>query len=294
MVENTSDQQGRALEYAVVQGIVEGLPAGRLMMSAQARRDQERDVVKFNALAVQLKREYLKCAQDVFAWLDSRYSISTKTVRLHRLTDQDARAGDVTDIRIATDSETINLSVKHGHDALKHQRPPSTAQWCGYARGSSEDLAYREVYDALTDSFQVKALGLLPRAKYFRDIKAIQADFIQIHLYKPVCKHVCHFINRRCCSPERAECLFSFLVGRTDFFKVINTGMVTVVYKFAEIPKPDSVRASCCQSSYVMLSFSNGWEVSMRLHTAASALGTSIKFDTRALNLDQVIPLEQI
>ena len=292
MVVNISDQHGRALEYAVVQGIIESLPARRVTLSTQASKDQERDKVKFDALSIPLKQEYLKCAQDVFSWLDDKYSISKKEIRLHRLTDQDARKGDVTDIRITTESETINLSVKHGHDALKHQRPPSAAQWCGYIKGSTEDIEYRKEYDILTDRFLKKALELSLGAKYFRDIKGIQNDFIETYLYKPICKHVSDFINSRCCSPKYSEHLFSFLVGRTDFYKIVNTGRETVIYKFVEIPKPNSVKAECFQSNYVMLSFSNGWEVSMRLHTAASVIGKDIKFDTRAINLDEVVPVE--
>ncbi len=36
---------------------------------------------------------------------------------------------------------------------------------------------------------------------------------------------------------------------------------------------------------YVLLSFDNGWEISMRLHTASSQLknSPSLKFDTKAL-----------
>lgn len=46
--------------------------------------------------------------------------------------------------------------------------------------------------------------------------------------------------------------------------------------------------------SYVMLKFSNGWEISMRLHTASSQLGTSVKFDSQPMNLKDVVPVEKI
>jgi hypothetical protein len=59
------------------------------------------------------------------------------------------------------------------------------------------------------------------------------------------------------------------------------------------MPKVNSLSAVQRNYSYVDVSFSNGWAVSMRLHTASSKIkGVSLKFDTQLLNAN--VPVEII
>jgi len=186
------------------------------------------------------------------------------------------------------------LSIKHNHKALKHQRPPTTAERCGFLSKSTEDRIFRKQYEDITDIFLEQAWEQFPEATKFNEIKKRQNDFINKKLYLPVCNHVANFINSHCKESRNIIALFTFLVGKTDFYKIIDFTNEIHIYKFHEIDLPQSVKAETSGDSYVKLYFSNGWVISMRLHTAASNLGKSLKFDTQPMNLDEMIPKEII
>jgi hypothetical protein len=53
------------------------------------------------------------------------------------------------------------------------------------------------------------------------------------------------------------------------------------------MPEVKSLKAVQTNNSYVNVFFSNGWEISMRLHTASTRLASnSLKFDTQPVNLE--------
>lgn len=59
------------------------------------------------------------------------------------------------------------------------------------------------------------------------------------------------------------------------------------------MPFVESLKAEHYNNSYVKVYFSNGWDISMRLHTANSRIaGVSLKFNTQPVNL--TIPKEII
>jgi len=279
-----SDSYGRALEYIIVSTIMVSVPKGNLEVSSRLLRDQRRDRVKFLGLEDKDKQLYKKYALAVYKWLDDSFNISSNKIKIDRLPDSAAIKGDVTDIRITKNNKDINLSVKHIHDALKHQRPPTTAVRCGYAKGSKEDIDFRRKLELINNNFLNKASKLLPKATMFNELKTKDNSFIDKNLYLPICQLVSDFINNNCSKVGNAQELFAFLVGNTNFYKIRAVGDKIEVQEFAEIEKPRLVKASVKNSSYVILVFSNKWQISMRIHTASSRIGTSVKFDTKQEN----------
>lgn len=287
-MQNISDQQGRALEYAIVAEINRRIPSSQLQLTQRALQDQHRDLQKYLNLSASMQHDYQRCAERLFDWLDINFSISNQPLLIDRLPDRSSQQKDVTDIRISVGSQNINLSIKNNNLALKHQRPASTAQHCGYRKGSSEDMQFRRDYRNLTETFLTSVQGY----SYFRDLSP---GVVARHLYYPICNLVSKFINNFCGSQEHANHLFTFLVGRIDFYKIIFNRQrnLLLIQEFSKLSSITSITVQNNQS-YVYLQFSKAWEISMRLHTASSRItnNPSLKFDTQPVNI--IVPEQQL
>lgn len=286
MAENISNQNGRALEYKIIEYLISDNSQFSITLTERAAQDQVRDKSNYEGLSSDLKESYAKCSAIVHDWLIDR--VKKKDVEIDRLPDSAAKEGDVTDIRIQTGAQPINLSIKHNHSALKHQRPPTTAQRCGYEKGSEQDVHFRKQYEEVIQEFLSKAEELKSDAKNFRDLVAVEEDFISVNLYLPICNLVAATINDLCLDKKNVQALFDFLVGSTEFYKITDYSDHVAVADFSAIGSVESVSANVEGNSYVYLNFSNGWTISMRIHTAASALGKSVKFDTQPISLPDV------
>ncbi|HSN66331.1 MAG TPA: HaeIII family restriction endonuclease, partial [Fusibacter sp.] len=94
--------------------------------------------------------------------------------------------------------------------------------------------------------------------------------------------------NEHCCHPIHAAHLFSFLVGKTDYYKIVfkESSNLLIIEEFSALILPNSVVAQA-DKNYVHLTFSNRWKISMRLHTASSQIKSSpaLKFDTQPVEI---------
>lgn len=272
-----SNQQGRALEYAIVEQIIRNLPSDKVTLSSRTFPAQQRDYSKYISLPDHLITRYQKGAICLLGWLETEFSISQHRIEIDRLPDKSSNQGDVTDIRISSNSFCINLSIKHNHQALKHQRPASTVQHCGYPKASPEDVKFRQKYSQIIQDFRKISQGY----NLFRDL---EPSVIFDLLYTPICLLVSGSISTLCKSALTANHLFTFLTGNTDFYKVILPAQQNCIkiQEFIHIAPVESV-LSAGDRNYVYLNFSNGWELALRLHTASSRIqpNPSLKFDTQ-------------
>jgi hypothetical protein len=290
MTRNTSNQNGRALEFIIVKKLLLYLEGTlNASLSARASKDQSRDSAHFIGLTPDMQRSYESCAIKITFWLESKFQISrSQNLLIDRLPDDAAKRGDVTDIRLAFDLKEVNLSIKHNHLALKHQRPEGTAQHCGYIKKSGEDVLFRQQYKIIATKFLSIANGY----SNFRDLPE---GVVHKYLYTPICDLVAKFINTYCRLPDNANHLFKFLVGQTNFYKIIfdERRKIIKISEFSEIEDVISVRAES-KGSYVYLYFSNNWHIAMRLHTASSRIARNpgLKFDTQPAQIE--VPVEEI
>lgn len=281
-----SNLQGRALEYIILKRILDNLGTEKTILTARAEANQKRDTSKFETLNNQDKIQHTLYADRVFTWLKERFYIEkAKVVTIDRLSDTDAVAGDVTDISLDIDGKKLNLSIKHNHFALKHQRPPTLAIRCGFIPFGTEDINYRNSLEDVYSNFHKERKNLAPNALDFKDLKSISPEFINKNLYLPICELTTKFINSYPLNKTTAASLFSFLVGNKNFYKITAINGTIHVQEYADIPNPVSVTAETKGDSYVLLKFSNNWVLSLRLHTAKTAItdNPSLKFDTQAI-----------
>lgn len=297
MTENVSNLHGRSFEYAITVELLSHLPGATLTPRAQGY--QERDVALFGQLPHDLAEHFKAGARCIVRNLPSLLprGANLNGVIIDRLPDEAGTAAqsNVTDIQLAFPNYILNLSIKNNHFALKHQRPPSLMQQLGYEKGSPEDEEYRtglrEVYAIFNreaQDFYVQEAGEpMPPTVNFRDLISYDENFIDNHLYEHVCNYVFLTLQRELANQDKCQHFFRFLVGETNFTKLILLNDRVEVANFYEIPMPTSCIVQRIDHSYIHLSFNNEWQLSLRLHTAASAIGNtpSLKFDTQGAGL---------
>ncbi|MGB9693504.1 MAG: HaeIII family restriction endonuclease, partial [Fervidobacterium sp.] len=214
-------------------------------------------------------------------------------IEIDRIPDIEGVRGDVTDIRIKLFSRNgvanVNISLKHRHEAFKHPRLTRVPEWIGLT-GSKEKKEYLKAYEQVWETFFHKSKELLPSATRFRDLKSIDPDFIEVNLYRPLYRLVGSFIQDNLKSPDQAQQMFNFLVGKYDYIKFILLNGRIEIRDFSRTQKPTSVKVEYREGGYLYFEFDNGWRLSGRLHTATEWLKKSIKFDIQPTNLDSVIP----
>ena len=160
---------------------------------------------------------------------------------------------------------------------------------CGFAKHSKEDLDFRKAYEKILDGFIARAHADCPQGTLFKDLKLIYADYINANLYSPVCNLVASTINNLCKKECSVKHLLNFLLGSTHYYKIMDFEDEVRIMDFSSLPAPQKVKATVDGCSYVKLVFSNGFVIAMRLHTASSRLGRSLKFDSQPVRLPGLV-----
>ena len=277
-----SDFRGRSFEYLIATSMCNQMEG---QLTARATADNHRDANKFNALDAETKEDLLRAASAVPGILN-RLGFEIRKPVIDRLPDDVAKSGDPTDIRIVSDEFGLNLSIKNNHFALKHQRPNSLMQQLGIEKRSTLDREYRSRLKSVYDAFDNAVREIAPRATTFEYLKNACPGCIEEKLYDPVCRIVCETLNSL---SDKVECViryFRFLVGRTDFLKIIHHGGQIIVEDFSSIAMPRTfVAEQQLDKKYIGVHFDNGWRIMMRLHTASYRFSRgktpSLKFDTQ-------------
>ena len=184
---------------------------------------------------------------------------------------------------------TLNISLKHSHEALKHPRLTRVPNWIGL-ESTKEARKYLQNYKDIWASFFKKGKELLPSATKFSELKSVDTHIIEEKLYKPLYQLVGNFLEKNIVNETQTKHLFEFMVGRFNFIKFVDYDGQIEIRDFSNIPKPSSIKFGYNEKGYLQFTFDNGWILSGRLHTATQWLKESIKFDMQPENLDAVIP----
>jgi len=323
-----SDRYGRAFEYCVAKAVFSKLEQShpqKVRMALRAKESQRHGEAQFADLSEREKKQFRRSAVKIAEWLAEnklkkpsemkfekpafsladyvrevsgkklRTSTSRKIerVELDRIPDTAGRKGDVTDIRIKFVAKcgvaNVNISLKHRHEALKHPRLTNVPDWIGIAN-TKEARQYLTDYENIWSTFFEKGEKLSPDAKRFRELKAIDANFVEENLYKPLYSLVKNFLQQNIKEPSQVQQMFDFMIGKFDYIKFVDHDGDIEVLDFSNIPAPNSVKIGYTSKGYLRLVFDNGWKISGRLHTATQWLKKSIKFDVQPMNLDEVVP----
>ena len=174
---------------------------------------------------------------------------------------------------------SLNLSIKYNHEALKHQRPGPIPQHLNFEKKSEVDTEFRTKFENVFDEFRKSSLKIKPNIVKYKEIE----HHIPELLYFPMCTLVSKFINEHGNEGERANHYLKFLVGNTEFKKIIVFPDSNIlIQSYDNIPVSKLVTTSVINNSYIEVDFHNGIILLMRLHTASSRFSeNSLKFDTQ-------------
>ena len=270
---NRSNLNGRLLEFFIVDRILKTNP--NCIIDKYSIDDQNRDRNRLKDLEKHLIDRFTISSVQIINWLDKKISIHS----VSRLPDSSGKKGDVTDVRITDiNGKTINLSIKNNHKAVKHQRPGSLIQQIGILKNSEEDIIYREKLNDIYRDFHNEIEKLKPVPSLFNEVE----DLKYPKIYNPVCSLVSQTINKFKDSSILSNHYQKFLIGNTDFYKIIVEKESVDIIKYCNIPS-SSRMSSTFSKNYVFLDFHNGIKMIMRLHTASSRItkNISLKFDSQ-------------
>lgn len=277
-----SNTYGRTFEYIICKRLEKEIP--NLSFSTRARNEQEKDKPLYNGLPENIRNTHKDSAKQISKWILTQFeSIQNSTkVNIDRLPDSEGVKGDVTDIRITTEIEVINISLKHNHYALKHPRLTKVPQWINvsdtYALSN-----YKKEYKEIWENIIIDAGKHIPGILLFNELNSISGDYINRNIYRPLYKLVANFLDSNIKDSTQVSKMFYFLVGNCNFVKIIDLRKEIVVLNFIDIPAPQKVKITHPQNGYLRMEFDNDWILNLRLHTASSKLKSkSIKFDVRA------------
>ena len=309
MPNNSENEVGRAFEYVIVEELSRVIGEKKILLelTERAKLSNTRDKTHLSNLDNSLKENLKKGAKVFIDWVVQQGWLNGKSsVSLDRLPDAAGVEGDPTDIRLTLkdnheNSEIRNISIKHHHSALKHPRLPRLPDQCGI-KDKNLKKEFNDDMDKIWNEFLIKAKKLNPQATDFSELKEKDVEFINENIYKPLLNRVCEFLNEEANNPENTKAFFSFLTGRFNFYTIKNEDDKVLIKYFLDIKQPKSFEIVYPYNSITtfLMRFDNGWDLSLRLHTASSSfikngkLNQSTKLDVHCINLDKVIKIEEI
>jgi hypothetical protein len=265
----SSNNNGRSLEFLITDSLIK---VKGCKPTSRALNDQARDATTIKRIEPKLRSSFTKAAGIVTPWILTEVGVSkSQAFEVDRHSDSDS---GVVDITIKCASRSLGVSIKHNHDALKHPRPYSVADWMGLANTNIE-IDHRSRMDtAIT-------FPSLPAGA-------------KLKLYQDSCAECAKTVNNASSNPVAVANLFEFLVG-SNFKKVIvetnntsHTLRSISVSDYTKIKTATSVKASVDnrpQASSLILTFNNGWTIDMRIKNASTRISptgqVSLKFDAQ-------------
>lgn len=224
--------------------------------------------------------------------------------------DDKGESGDVRDILVIRRDIRweIGLSLKHNHFAVKHSRLSRTLDFGEKWYDIQCSKQYWEmVAPVFAELEEAKANG-----KLWREV-AQKAERVYLPLLEAFKTEV---KLRYAEDPSMAKRLAEYLIGKYDFYKVISIDRkretciqpvnihgtlgdkpegTTSTKEYISIPLtmlPDEIvdiRMKTGSDNTLELYMNNGWQFNLRIHSAATKVETSLKFDVQAIGVPATI-----
>lgn len=275
-----SNLHGRVLEYIVVIEFVKIL-GNKIILSKRTIEDNERDKQKLNEISPEKSVHFKTSSVKIVNWILNEIGTFNSNLLIERLSDEDGRQGDVTDIRFTYDDKKLNISLKNNHLATKHQRPGPTPKHIGLDNRNEDSINFKQTYDRINYDFYTFVKSINQNYTKYNEVEEYKFD----KLYNPICNLVCELLNKH---KDKSLDYLTFLIGNVNFKKVVLFDSSIEVSSFDEIPETHEMNCWVENKNYVMIDFNEDVRLSMRLHTASSRLSQtgSLKFDTKIQKMD--------
>ncbi len=279
----TQTQRGKAFEYAIA------LALGRELGAPINHETAESAKVHYNECDG--RDEMDKAANEAVAFLIAYDRQFDGAVSIELQTSTSGQSGDVRDVlaRLA-DGGSLGISAKTHHHAIKHPRLSGSIdfgkRWADYPVSNDYWKAVRPVFNRME--------GMRRNGVLFKDVPDKEPS-----IYLPVLTAFQDEFERLCeaYGSRFISRVFRYLIGRQDFYKVVQEQDAVIVRSFNlngtlgwgrqwTIPeRVDLVQRTPGAANKIHVSFAEGWQISFRLHNASSRVEPSLKFDVNFVGM---------
>ena len=301
-----SNNQGRAYEYAWIKKLYEALVEYRKTRIVN-NSSLEANKKAWNLMPDETKEIFNISADAAIGTVLELEPLMSEDngdeLTLEFQTDDKGIKGDVRDIVIKRNEILweIGLSIKHNHDAAKHSRLSHKldfgSEW--YGTPCSEDY-----WNAVTPIFN--------RLKEEKDkgTEWKEIDNKAAEVYVPLLQAFVDELKRVYENDkELPKKLIEYLIGVKDYYKVVSkdSKRVTLIHTFNvhnTLNKPSKIKVSAItvptvklptrialiefkpeSNNTVEMYLDNGWQLSFRIHSAATKVQPSLKFDIQFVGM---------
>lgn len=211
--------------------------------------------------------------------------------------DKKGQKGDVRDVLCVRNEKgwNIGLSCKNNHEAVKHSRLSRTIdfgkEWLDYPVSENYKNTIAPLFDELDElkNIQARWAGIERKNERFY-VPLLKAFLDELSLLNKLHSDV----------PEK---LLNYLLGRNDFYKVIkhtkerttevkpfniygtlglSTRVQKEMYKITRLKMPTEILKMDFKknsTTTIQIICDNGWNLSLRIHSADKTVESSLKFD---------------
>ena len=305
---STQMVSGKAFEFALLREFFEKL-SPKTSVSIVENTSYSIAEHCFVCLPEKTKSEnllYASCAVNTLIDLEPRLSNSISNddiLQLELQKDTEGKIGDVRDILIirCLQKWEIGISAKVNNDAVKHSRLSDVLdfgkEWFNLKNTNEYFNEIKPIFDKL-------------RKQKEKKIKWSELDNKKEEIYTPILNSFEREIRRlyQTHNEKIVKGLVSYIIGQKDFYKVLKyKGKVEIeAYNFhSSLNLPFENIKSKCQIfktplptklidishknttkpsdgyTTLIIKMDNNWELSFRLHNAATLIEPSLKFDVR-------------
>ncbi len=196
--------------------------------------------------------------------------------------DKRGQSGDVRDLLIQVPGDTIGISAKHRHDAVKHSRLSITndfgKKWYGVPCSSRYWSRVRSTFDEAMKS------GYCFWDEFDDDDK-------RQRFYIPVLEAWMDEVKLQ----GKVKDLALYLLGRQDYYRVIKANGDIIIGSFnmnntlqwgGRLPMPTKIvnlEIKPGSKTTALLNADRGWTFSLRIHNGDKQLKPSLKFDVKII-----------
>lgn len=273
----TQTQRGKAFEYAIALALGRALDAPINHGSAEA--------AKVHYDECDGRDEMDKAAAEAALFLVAYDGQFEGAVSIELQTSTRGQAGDARDMLVRLlDGGALGISAKTHHHAIKHPRLSGNIdfgkRWADYPVSNDYWRAVRPVFNRMEE---MRRDGML-----FKDVpeKASSLYLPVLTAFQDEFGRLCESYNSRFITR-----VFQYLIGRQDFYKVVQEHDAVVVQsvnlngtlgwgrRWAIPERIEQVQRAPGAENKILVSFAGGWQISFRLHNASSRVEPSLKFD---------------
>lgn len=308
MAQGKQVRNGKAFEYALAMVYTEKLRSlgcnvsiegNNNLMIAKGYFEQfvEEEQSRFREAAIQTFDTIVRLEPGLTA---QKGLADTLTVSLNG--DSDGEDGDVRDVVFCRQSPKweIGFSAKNNNDAVKHSRLSSVLDFgkswldipCSQTYWNEIEPIFNYLEDAKNQHLTWEALGTDKAERVYAPLlKAFRKELLKINDT----------------SPQVPQMLIKYLIGTYPFYKVIKDDIHNLVvvkafniqgqlnktvngkkaqYKTPQVNLPTRIvefEMKNDSDNTLNMILDGGWEISFRIHNAATMVEKSLKFDIRLL-----------